>query len=530
MNNNALNNTLVAFEYVDIGWYIFPVYGVTEGECDCKNGCSSPGKHPLTANGVKDATTNKAQIQKWWNENPNANIALATGKLSGVIVVDVDYDRQGESWLSEMGFGDKLSHALISGTGNGLHIFLEYRGEGIKNKVNALAEGVDIRGDGGYVVLPPSNHINGSRYVWSNGIPSKSPVNPEGLLELVIAKLSEPKPSPKQTPKVEHIPKGERNNTLTSLAGKLRHQGFNYGEINAALVVANKGRCVPPIKDSEVHNIVRSVCNYDSGEFEIGDMDDYEPQQMHKIDWSNPPPPPDWFVQGLVSKGDVVLLVGEPEAQKSWLALSLASAVVQRDLQWLDMGIYSHAPVIYVDEENHKTEVWRRLQKLGFDTDRDGDKLHYYCGQHLRLDKNPRRLYDIVKEEKPSLVILDSLIRLHTGNESSNPEMSKLWNNGITPLSRDLDATVLVLHHTVKSGEASTAFTRTRGAGDITAVIDLGLDVHIPNRGDHRRVNVFKPRHPVDFRQFYFRVEDVDDKVDVSRIYNENDMYEEVPF
>jgi hypothetical protein len=75
------------------GWAVFPLHWVEDGNCSCpKLQCPKAGKHPLTKHGVTEATTDKAQIRAWWQQHPEANIGIATGAQSGLIVLDVDHN------------------------------------------------------------------------------------------------------------------------------------------------------------------------------------------------------------------------------------------------------------------------------------------------------------------------------------------------------------------------------------------------------------------------------------------------------
>jgi Bifunctional DNA primase/polymerase, N-terminal len=146
-----------ALSYARNGWPIFPLHG----------------KIPFKdSQGYKDATTKPEQIQTWWTTHPTANIGLATGERSGIIVLDID-PPEGHFSLKEL----QSSHAPLpetrrSRTGNkGLHFFFQYPNDGntYKNAVGLNGkEGVDLRATGGYVVLPPSKLYGRLAYMWGN--------------------------------------------------------------------------------------------------------------------------------------------------------------------------------------------------------------------------------------------------------------------------------------------------------------------------------------------------------------------------
>ena len=146
-----------AVEYIKMGLAVFPL--------------EERGKKPKTRNGCKDATKDAAQIKAWWQQWPNANIGIATGKVSGgIFVIDLDVDEDKgidgyhelKNWQRDNGcFPD--SWIAMTGRG-GYHLYFKADNE-IRNRAGII-DGVDVRGDGGYVVAPPSIHSNGNRYEW----------------------------------------------------------------------------------------------------------------------------------------------------------------------------------------------------------------------------------------------------------------------------------------------------------------------------------------------------------------------------
>lgn len=160
-----------ALDYASRHWHVFPIYTVRNGKCACGQNCDTPAKHPMVSGGVYAATIRLPQIKEWWSKWPDANIGIATGQVSGIFVVDVDTRHDGEASLQELvkqyGIVEGTPLVVITG-GGGRHILFEHPGLKIPNKVK-LADGLDIRGDGGYIVAPPSLHISGQRYRWLEG-------------------------------------------------------------------------------------------------------------------------------------------------------------------------------------------------------------------------------------------------------------------------------------------------------------------------------------------------------------------------
>jgi putative DNA primase/helicase len=218
---------------------------------------------------VKDATTDEATIRQWWQQWPDANSGIATGAVSGLVVLDVDPRHGGEESLQQLidAHNGDFPETVTSLTGGGGgHFYFASPGVLVRNRVG-LMPGLDIRGDGGYVVAPPSLHVSGQLYVWE---PSAHPANtpiallPPGLLTHIQA----PTASPDMVQDVNSrplIPEGQRHNTLLSLAGTMRRRGFSDEAIAAALLITNELYCVPPLDEAEVLSIVASSTQYPAG-------------------------------------------------------------------------------------------------------------------------------------------------------------------------------------------------------------------------------------------------------------------------
>lgn len=251
-----------ALAYARRGWAVFPLHAVHEGRCTCGNAaCGSPGKHPRTEHGFKDATTNETTIRQWWTEHPSANIGIATGKPSGLLVVDVDPRHGGDEALHELEAQQgPLPDTVESQTGGGgRHILLSYPGYVVKSGTNALGPGLDVKSGGGYIVAPPSVHPSGRRYEWeASSHPDEVEIAEAPAWMLAMLKTEANGNSPKEPFAVpEKIHDGERNVTLYRLARSLKARGLSYAAILAALRAENVARCTPPLDDSEVEKIAR---------------------------------------------------------------------------------------------------------------------------------------------------------------------------------------------------------------------------------------------------------------------------------
>jgi len=167
--NNTAEPLRSALVYARRGWFVFPVHGIWKKEmCTCKKGkkCRHPGKHPKTPNGFKDATIDEKLIREWFKVGDIANIGIATGEKSNLLVIDVDLKNNGFESIKNLGLTDTLQ---VDSGGGGKHFYYEYpQSLSISSSGGKLAPGVDIRANGGYIIAPPSIHISGKSYQWSN--------------------------------------------------------------------------------------------------------------------------------------------------------------------------------------------------------------------------------------------------------------------------------------------------------------------------------------------------------------------------
>lgn len=259
-----------ALAYARLGWRVFPLV--------------PRSKRPLRAPGHHAATWDPATITDWWTAWPAANIGLATG--AGLIALDFDPAHGALPWWRERGRALGPTVAARSGRG-GWHLLLRVPPTcEIRNSVGKLAPGVDVRGDGGYLVVAPSIHPCGRAYRWLRdcrpGARDLAPL-PADLIALLTrpaspARRPAPRPARASRPRRESpppgtyaaripevIPLGQRNATLFSLAGTLRRRNASPAAIAAALHAENAARCRPPLPAAEVDRLVTQICRYPPG-------------------------------------------------------------------------------------------------------------------------------------------------------------------------------------------------------------------------------------------------------------------------
>jgi len=272
-SNNAESLLKEAITYAERGWKIVPLHspgGRAGRPCDCnKPGCRTPGKHPRVQNWTRQASDDVDQVRKWWNTWPRSNPGICTGQASGIVVLDFDEKNGGLETLNRLRnqYGDALSTLQVRTGGGGVHLYFRAPDDGtLKNRTGVLP-GMDVRGDGGQIVAPPSLHASGSRYEW---VDSGAPILdlPDDLVALLRKKRSRTKAAGPS----ESIPEGQRNDSLFREACSMRATGAGEDVLLRKLRDSNASRCRPPLEAEEVDQIAASATRYDPGPTPAGDF------------------------------------------------------------------------------------------------------------------------------------------------------------------------------------------------------------------------------------------------------------------
>jgi putative DNA primase/helicase len=233
-----------ALDYCRRGWRVFPV----------------AGKVPRLTAWPAQATTNEATARRWWQTWPTADIGIATG--GGLLVLDVDPRHGGDNSIAEL----ERHHGPLPDTprsltgGGGVHLYCAVD-QPIGNRTG-LAPGIDLRGDGGFVVAPPSRHANGRRYEWDLGSsPDDVPLaqTPTWLVAL-IHRRSQAQARRPGTPLM--ICAGERNVELFRLACRWRRDGIGEAALFEMLRTVNEHHVQPPLGPLELRRIATSAGRY----------------------------------------------------------------------------------------------------------------------------------------------------------------------------------------------------------------------------------------------------------------------------
>jgi Bifunctional DNA primase/polymerase, N-terminal len=220
-----------ALDYARCGIPVFP--------------CNPIDKKPLTPNGFKDATRDETQILGWWQQYPNAMIGAPMGPASNLWAIDLDFDPvrkiDGKATLDQLVTQRGAlppTWATITPRGGRHLIFSWDPNVEIRNSASKIGPGIDVRGNGGYICLPPSRNATGGTYQWEPGGPQTAALAPPWLVAL--AKATKAKAWAKaalerECKAVAAAQPGTRNTTLNTAA-------FNLFQIVPAAVSTSR-RC-----------------------------------------------------------------------------------------------------------------------------------------------------------------------------------------------------------------------------------------------------------------------------------------------
>ena len=459
-----------ALKYYDIGWCILPA---KKGE-----------KHPIVPwKDYQSKRSTREQIIEWF-KNGDYNIFLVTGKISGICVVDVDINESG-------GFTDeaeeiirKLPLTLLSITGRkGHHYFFKYPNDKELGNFTGKIPGIDFRGEGGGVILPPSLHKNGSEYFFD----ITEDIDLCNLGELICDFPYElfkscfeliGNPITNIETNYQLATEGKRNNILMSHAGTIFKQFSDRPELARLLVLGlNQKICSPPLPEEEIEKTI------------LASINKYHPStNRRKDDWSNPiladellklenNDEENWLVKGLIPKGGTTVISGDPGSNKTWIDMVTAIAVASgnRLFNFFDT---KQCPVWIIDKENNKQAIRDRLKLLGLEP---GLPIYISSTKDFIFNYNNRnKILDFAGEKEIKLIIYDSLRRIHTGDENSSTDISELFELLTSLHVKDISN--ILTHHHNKNTFAGGG-SKIRGSTDILASIDCHITVSKrPNR------------------------------------------------
>jgi hypothetical protein len=472
------------------GWPVLPLHSIRDGVCTCSKGqdCGSAGKHPRIRDWVKSATTDAKTIASWWTRWRDANIGIATGRVSNLVVLDVDPRHGGDDSLDALiAHHGQLPDTVEALTGGGgRHIYFAFDGvDDLKNSVGSLGDGLDIRSEGGYVVAPPSMHASGIRYEWeasSHPDDIKIAAPPRWITAVasyVAGSSASAKGDKTSNGRVDPaavlagVPEGERNDTLFKFASRHRGLGLDIEEA-LALALTAAANADPPLLVSELSGIVNNVYSrYEAGPlpsdgfFEATASGD--PRERFHIHWGNEVerlPPPEWLIDDIMPRGSFVVLYGVTGTGKTFLALDMAAAIAAGQT-WQGHNTFQ-GPVVYVAAEGvGDLGIRHEALRVGRGLDDLPDLGYITEPVNFHSDVDAGHLIDLIGDRKPGLVVVDTLARSMDGaDENFAKDMNTVIKN-VDRLRHATGASVMLIHHTGQKGDRERGSSALKAAADV---------------------------------------------------------------
>ena len=405
-----------ALKYAEMGLYVLPLI---------------PGqKEPATANGFRDASNDKAQAEKWWTKCPDYNIGIATGIEYGSLVV-IDLDRNHKSgedgyetlkeWQRENGGELPETWTSITGQGGYHLIYIDDEPHGSRR---GLYEGVDIRGEGAYIVAPPSIHPDTSRrYEWEQGPGECKVAWADTLVKNFLLGPMTPDGEKQAFSLPETIPEGGRTDTMIKLIGSLRGKGLSDEAIMAAVSAENEARCVPPLTDKELEKTVFSALKrgwkverpYTAGK----DKGNTQTQTNHSLEMVTmdraEEKAPEWLGTDYIPRYQITSLAGDGGSGKTTVWCSLAADISNGRRTFLESflpdGFGGGTPqkvMFFSAEDSFEYTLKRRLRKNGanlaniFSIDIADDRFQDIKFNSVFLER-------LIEKHRPALCIFDPI-------------------------------------------------------------------------------------------------------------------------
>jgi len=466
-----------AIQYANRGWAVFPV---------------KKNKNPYTQRGFYDATTDTEIIKRWWQKWPNANVAIATGSMSnGLTVIDIDIDEDkgihgDESFRDWCDQEDVYIDSLTAVTGRGgkhLYFTSSYP---YGCKVKAL-EGVDIRGEGGYVIAPPSVHQNGKTYFFDGDEESDEIVcvqedsDVEYFLNEMFKDDGEDKPPLEIPPEVNE---GNRNDMLFKMASAFQAKGVEDDVILASVQGYNQANCKPPLPDDEVEAIVRNVLRrYEKGTSKSpsGDKDQSsEPKAYPKLISANDiknKPMDDLKVYIGVGCEEPFLVEGtcilsaKAKVGKSWLCNNLCKCITEGS-DFLGYKV-NRCSAIYFDLETVEQLQKKRLNKMSEKDYADG---FYLVSEAPLIGDGFEEMMDGFMQEDPNIgvIIVDVFQKVRKPKKNNETEYDATYREigALNRIAKKYHISIILVCHDRKNVEDSDPFSNILGSTALQGATD----------------------------------------------------------
>ena len=426
-----------------LGWPVFPV---------------GLDKKPLVPwKPYQNRMPTEQEVAVWKTKFPNAGLGCPTGPFSKLFVIDID-GQKGLDSIEKMNLTLPLTR--IAKTPRGYHYFFKWNVllEKYITTISDIQPGIDIRGKGGYVVIPSLAMPDREWKI----IEDNADV-PESYYELFPHSSTNGKGPLNMADKIAGMDNGNRHQTFLSLAGKLMSAKMEKAEIIATLM--------PLAEEHNFEHELFALINDMTTRYAVVPRKQFSIEPVEKL-LEMPEPALEWMIEGLWTAKSKGLLVGLPNLGKTWVAIDMLISFVT-GLPCLGKFIPSHTGNgLLVEQEGSLLNLNRRFHMMAKGRGLSAHSLknlHHMSFQFPKLPDHEADIIRLMKEHNIQFAVFDSLVRYHDKDENSAKEM-RLVLESFTRVNLQTDASILLIHHLGKASEAKRdIWERIRGTSDLVA-------------------------------------------------------------
>jgi hypothetical protein len=445
-------------------------------------------KRPMTAHGLHDATTDEAIIREWWARWPDAGVAIRTGSVSGLIVLDVDPKAGGDENLARL----EAAHGPLPETpeaitgGGGRHLLFAHPGTPVGNSAGALGPGLDVRGDGGYIVAPPSRHASGRCYEWDLlRHPDDVPLAPAPAW--LLARLQAGHEATNGNGHAGEdwaallcgAAQGQRHAIVVRIAGHYLGLGIPATEVEQ-ICLGFAARCRPTHDPDDVRRVVYDLAAKDAAK--EPPSPDAEPLGIGLGEFlAQAFPPLEPIVEGLLYTDGGGWIGGEEKLGKSYYAVEEALSIGLGIPVCGRFAVPQRRRVFFIEEEDPPRRLHARVNALlrgrGLDpTDpalraelNEWVRLAVWTGFSFDVPGLVARLDATCRTFRPAVIYGDVLRKLSHRDLNKSPEAGALLAT-LDRLRREYGVVFRILHHYRKT----QGFRAGRGSQELGGSFQLG--------------------------------------------------------
>lgn len=477
--------------------------------------CSPATKRPFTEHGFKEATTDAFQIRKWWQAHPKAMIGAPTGAKTGWWVLDIDTDetkgKQGLQSLQSMGhdLSELMDTAVNRTASGGYHILFRFDPDRpVTNARGRLPQHIDVRGEGGYVIMSGSRLADGRAYEWVNppdeiGVDDapewlmeaiKGPTQPADVLDFntaakagstVVERVLAAQPGTwhERTRDLvaRMVAEGASDETIRAIAPGFTEAGYTHAQTIAEFMTharTAREKWGHKAKEPTASNLEPPKPSNERKRLTIlsrADMRDREP--------------PEYLIDEVITERSVMAIYGPSGSLKSFAAIDLGMAVAH-GLPWQGRDVKQGA-VVYVTGEG-TSQIGHRLDAWDIANGTEGFDAPFHLIPLGVPISDPTWVSNLIADIEeagiaPVMIWLDTLARTFgQGDENSQKDMNA-YVAGVDRLRDTFGAVIGIVHHTGKDSDKGL-----RGSSALYAAMDTvirtdrkGMTVTLKNQQPH---------------------------------------------